>query len=89
MNASGNRRTVFHPLAVASFLLFGCGRAPALDILGSFFPDWLVCLVAAILLTAIVRLVLLHFHMNLDLPVLAYSSLTAILTFALWLIFFH
>jgi hypothetical protein len=60
-----------------------------LDILGSFFPAWLVCLTAAILLTAIVRLVLLRFHMNLDLPVLAYSSLTAILTFALWLIFFH
>jgi hypothetical protein len=89
MSASGNRRFVFHPLALASFLLLGCGRAPALDILGSFFPAWLVCLVAAILLTAIVRLVLLRFHMNLDLPVLAYPSLTAILTFALWLIFYH
>ena len=89
MSASGNRRSVFYPFALASLLLVGCGRAPALDILGSFFPAWLVCLTAAILLTAIVRLVLLRFHMNLDLPVLAYSSLTAILTFALWLIFFH
>jgi hypothetical protein len=59
------------------------------EILGSFFPAWLVCLVAGILLTAIGRLVLLRFHMNFDLPVVAYPSLAAFLTFALWLIFFH
>jgi hypothetical protein len=89
MSAGGNRRFLFYPFALAPLLLFGCTRAPAMDILGSFFPAWLVCFVAAILLTALVRLVLLRFHMNLDLPVLAYSSLTAILTFALWLIFYH
>jgi len=33
--------------------------------------------------------VLLRFHMNLDLAVLAYPSLAALFTFALWLIFFH
>ena len=84
-------RTRFAPCvsALAPLLLSGCGRAPAVDILGSFFPGWLVCLVAAILLTAIGRLVLLRFHLNFDLPVVAYPSLTAFLTFALWLIFFH
>lgn len=60
-----------------------------MDILGSFFPGWLVCLVAAILLTVIGRFVLVRFHVNFDLPILAYPSLTALLTFALWLIFFH
>jgi hypothetical protein len=34
-------------------------------------------------------LVLLRFHRNFDLPVVAYPSLTAFLTFALWLIFFQ
>ena len=84
-------RTRFAPCvpALALSLLTGCGRAPAVDILGSFFPGWLVCLVAAILLTAIGRLVLLRFHLNFDLPVVAYPSLTAFFTFALWLIFFH
>jgi hypothetical protein len=84
-------RTRFAPCvpALAPLLLTGCGRAPAVDILGSFFPGWLVCLVAAILLTAIGRLVLLRFHLNFDLPVVAYPSLTAFFTFALWLIFFH
>jgi len=72
-----------------SAVVTSCGRAPAVDILGSFFPAWLLCLLAAILLTAISRLVLLRFHMNFDLPVVAYPSLTACLAFALWLIFFH
>jgi len=84
-------RTRFAPCvpALALLLLTSCGRAPAVDILGSFFPGWLVCLVAAVLLTAIGRLVLLRFHLNFDLPVVAYPSLTAFFTFALWLIFFH
>jgi hypothetical protein len=89
MNANGSRRFVTHLLALAPLLFTSCGRAPAVDILGSFFPGWLVCLVAAVLLTAVGRLVLLRFHMNFDLPVVAYPSLTAFLTFALWLIFFH
>ena len=89
MNANGNRRLMTHVLALAPLLFTSCGRAPAVDILGSFFPAWLLCLAAAILLTAIGRLVLLRFHMNFDLPVVAYPSLTAFLTFALWLIFFH
>jgi hypothetical protein len=57
--------------------------------LGSFFPAWLVCLTLAVLLTGLTRLVLLRFHMDLDLAVLAYPSLAAFFTFALWLIFFH
>ena len=89
MNAHGNHRLVTQVLALAPLLFTSCGRAPAVDILGSFFPAWLLCLVVAILLTAIGRLVLLRFHMNFDLPVVAYPSLTAFLTFALWLIFFQ
>jgi len=89
MNANGNRRFVTYVLALAPLLFTSCGRAPALEILGSFFPAWLVCLVAGILLTVIGRLVLLRFHMNFDLPVVAYPSLAAFLTFALGLIFIH
>jgi hypothetical protein len=89
MNANGKRRLLTQVLALAPLLFTSCGRAPAVDILGSFFPAWLLCLVAAILLTAISRLVLLRFHRNFDLPIVAYPSLAAFLTFALWLIFFQ
>jgi len=89
MNASRNSRWVSLACALAPLLLAGCSRAPSLDILGSFFPAWLVCFISAILLTTICRLVLLRLHMRLDLPLLAYPSLTALFTFALWLILFH
>ena len=89
MNASGNSLWVSHECAFAALLLAGCSRAPSLDILGSFFPAWLVCFISAILLTTICRLVLLRLHMRLDLPLLVYPSLTALFTFALWLILFY
>jgi YtcA family len=71
------------------FSLAGCSRAPSVDILGSFFPAWLICFAAGSLLTALTRLALMRLHMKLDLPVLAYPSLAALLTFSLWLMFFY
>jgi len=67
----------------------GCSRAPSFDILGSFFPAWLVCLAAALVLTVAARWLLLRVRVLLALPVLTYPSLTALLTFALWLGFFR
>jgi len=69
--------------------LAGCSRTPSVDILGSFFPAWLICLAAASLLTALTRLVLTRLEIRLDLSVLAYPSLAALLTFALWLMLFY
>jgi len=70
-------------------LLVSCSRAPSVDILGSFFPAWLICFVVAIFLTASIRLALLRLRIKAALPVLLYPSLAATLTFALWLIFFY
>jgi len=70
-------------------LLVSCSRAPAVDIMGSFFPAWLFCFVLAIVLTAFVRLALQRLHMQLAFPTLVYLSLAAFFTFALWLIFFY
>jgi len=74
---------------LVAFLLAGCSRTPSVDILGSFFPAWLVCFAAASLLTALTRLILVRLRMKLDLPVLAYPALAALLTFSLWLMFFY
>jgi hypothetical protein len=64
-------------------------RAPSFDILGSFFPAWLVCLALGILLTMAARWLLVRLHIVIALPTLTYSSLTALFTFALWLLFFR
>jgi len=70
-------------------LMVSCSRAPAVDIMGSFFPAWLFCFELAIVLTAFVRLALQRLHMQLAFPILVYLSLAAFFTFALWLIFFY
>ena len=74
------------PLAILS--LTGCGRAPSFDILGSFFPAWLVCLVVAILLTVLSR-ELLRRYVEIVWPIVTYPSLTALFAFALWLTLFR
>jgi hypothetical protein len=67
----------------------GCSQAPSFDIIGSFFPAWLVCLVAALLLTAAAYWLLLRARVALVLPVLTYPSLTMLFTLALWFAFFR
>jgi hypothetical protein len=69
--------------------LAGCSRAPSFDVLGSFFPAWLVCFIVAIVLTSLVRLALERLHMKVGLPILVYPSLAAVFTFGLWLICFY
>jgi hypothetical protein len=89
MSTNGFRRISTYVLTLGAFVLTGCGRAPSFDILGSFFPAWLACLVLGLLLTVIARWLLLRLQIVLALPILTYPSLTALFTFAVWLIFFQ
>jgi hypothetical protein len=75
-------------LLLALLLLTSCARAPSFDIIGSFFPAWLVCLVVAIALTGLTAWLLRRVHIPVAVPTLTYLSLTALFTFALWLLFF-
>jgi len=76
-------------LLLVAPLLSSCSRAPSIEVLGSFFPAWLVCFIVAIVLTALARLALLRLRVKAALPLLVYPSLAALLTFLLWLIFFY
>jgi hypothetical protein len=69
--------------------LAGCTRAPSVDILGSFFPAWLLCFTIAVVFTVFVSLLLSRFRLSVAYPALFYTSLAALLTFALWFVFFH
>jgi fructose-specific phosphotransferase system IIC component len=76
-------------ILVATCCLASCARAPATDILGAFFPGWLVCLVPGILLAVLVQQLLERQRVKLSYPVLVYPCLTALFTFLIWLILFH
>jgi len=82
------RRFTGAVFVLALLLMTGCERAPAFDILGSFFPGWLICLVVAILLTFAARSLLNRF-VRIAWPVVIYPSLTAVFAFALWLVLFR
>jgi len=86
---SRNTSFVKYGFALAPLLLASCERAPSFDIMGSYFPAWLVCLTLAILLTVLARWQLLRLQIAVVLPILVYPSLTALFTFALWLVFFR
>jgi hypothetical protein len=75
-------------LPLATLSLTSCGRAPSFDILGSFFPAWLICLVVAILLTVLSR-ELLRRYVEIVWPIVTYPSLTAFFAFGLWLTLFR
>lgn len=79
------RRILRFALWLTVLLCPSCSRAPSFDILGSFFPAWLVCLVCGLLLTAAARWLFLRLRVVVALPILTYLSLTALFTFALWL----
>ncbi|MFI4941169.1 MAG: YtcA family lipoprotein [Burkholderiales bacterium] len=75
-----------------SALLSGCASAPSISVLGAFFPDWMFCIAAAIILTNIVHFSLaaagwIKWIRGGSLPVV-YSALTALFAFACWLLFF-
>ena len=83
---SERSRVFLRPVLLLAPLMFAsCSRAPSFDILGSYFPAWLVCLALAILLTFGTRWLLSRLQIVLVLPILVYPSLTALFTFVLWL----
>ena len=82
------RRCPRYGVALLPCLLSGCTRAPTFDIVGSFFPAWLVCLFLGILLAVITQWLLLRQKIAVVFPVLVYPSLAALFTFLLWLLFF-
>jgi len=71
-------------------LLTGCSRAPLFNILGSYFPAWILCMLISIILTAVVRVLVRRFGVEdyLKPLVLTYPCLTACFAFSSWLVFF-
>jgi hypothetical protein len=92
-SAGSQRRTEIFPAASSSaamLLLAGCSRAPSFNILGSFFPSWILCGVIGILLTVGSRLWFVRIRLEEQLSplILVYPCLAAFFTFTLWLLFF-
>jgi hypothetical protein len=71
-------------------LLAGCSRAPSFSILGSFFPAWLVCIIAGMVLSVVTYRVLVHFKLDKEIvwSIVVYPCIALFFACVLWLIFF-
>jgi hypothetical protein len=72
-------------------LLAGCSHAPSIDIIGSFFPVWMLCLAIAVALAFGVRALLVRFEVENEVGPLAlfYPCVVLLFTSLLWLILFR
>jgi len=68
----------------------GCSRAPSIEIIGSFFPAWMFCIMAALILTGLIRLALVRWEMEQKLAplIVFYPSLAVAISCSLWFILF-
>jgi hypothetical protein len=68
----------------------GCSRAPSIEIVGSFLPSWMFCLVASIIATGLLRWQLARRGLEKTIPALSvfYPSVVVMLTCLWWLILF-
>jgi len=66
-------------------------RSPAIDILGSYFPAWMICIVSGLTLTLVSRWIVRANHLEAyaSPAPLIYTSLTLIYTFVTWIIFYQ
>jgi hypothetical protein len=71
-------------------LLAGCSTSPSLNLLGSFFPAWMLCAAAGIIVAMILRQVFGAVGVNqyLIAPPLTYLSIAIAGTLLVWLVWF-
>jgi hypothetical protein len=78
---------VFAFLAVRIF----SHHSPTVDILGSYFPAWMVCILSGLALTFVAHWIVLVLNLKpyIGPAPLIYSSLMIIFTFATWILFYQ
>lgn len=84
------RRLSILPATLIATAIAGCRRAPTFNILGSFFPSWLICLFAGIVLAFSANRIFVRFAVDKEIlwPVAVYPCLAFLFACLLWLIFF-
>ncbi len=66
----------------------GCSSAPSRNILGSYFPSWMVCALVGLGAAAIMRRLLIKAGIDQELPapVVVYIAVATAFALALWLL---
>lgn len=93
MLVSGRQRGVrtIGAAVVSGLMEAGCTRSPSVNVLGAYFPDWLFCIVAGVVLTVAVYRILVRLPGGSDFgpAAVVYPTLVTLLALIVWLIFFQ
>jgi hypothetical protein len=77
-------------LPLPIIFLMGCSRNPNVEIVGSYFPGWMLALALGVVLTLTTNSLLRRHGMDRSIghPAVIYPSLVVLFTCLLWLCFF-
>jgi hypothetical protein len=66
-------------------------RSPTIDIVGSYFPAWMICILSGLTLTLVADWIVQIYNLKsyLGPAPLIYSCLMIIFTFATWILFYQ
>ena len=66
-------------------------HSPTVDVLGSYFPAWMVCILSGLTLTLIAHWIVQVRHLKpyIGLAPLIYACVMIIFTFATWIVFYQ
>ena len=83
----GGYATPILQLAAAALPVTACSTAPAQDLVGSYFPAWMLCAAGGVVAAVIIRLILVAAGISeyVVAPPLTYTAIAASATFGFWL----
>jgi hypothetical protein len=78
----------FTSAVLSTCVISGCSGSPSRNILGSYFPSWMVCALVGLAAALIARMVLKGSGLlgELPAPLVVLLSIGCAVTFALWLL---
>ena len=90
MNSTRYRTARAH-VSAASVLLCGCERVPSINLVGAYFPSWMLCIIVGIALTLVAHRVLAATGLEQSIGPrgLVYPALALALTLTTWIVFFR
>ena len=76
---------------ISCLICSGCSRAPSVEIVGSFFPIWMICIAAGVIVAFIARVLLLRYRIENQLQPLwlFYPCTVTLCACLLWLILYR
>ena len=89
MDLRSHWRVAFNILV--SLFLTGCRGAPSINVLGSFFPGWMLCMAVGVAGALVLHQVFIRTNIEpyLQPRPLVYFALWGLITLSSWLLFFR